>query len=190
MAKINLLPWRATLRKERAEEFFTLMGLCVALVVGLCVAVYFVNSLRIDHQETRNMLLTEGIKILDSKIEEIKKLNKEKKKLKERIKAIERLQGNRPLIVRFFDEMVTSLPEDVSFNSVTQKGNQVTITGIAQSNARVSSLMRKLDESEWLAEPKLDVIKAMTDDERRASSFTLRLKQVSGGAEQNEEDEE
>ncbi len=189
MAKINLLPWREALRKERAEEFFTVIGVCVMLVVGLCGSIYFVNSLRIAHQEARNQLLTDGITRLEAKIEEIKELNKEKKKLEERIGAIERLQGDRPLIVRFFDEMVTSLPDDVSFNSVVQKDKQFTISGVAQSNARVSSLLRKLDESEWLTDPELDVIEAQAGDERRASNFTLRFKQMTD-AQDGEEDQE
>ena len=110
--------------------------------------------------------------------QEIKRLEKEKQRLKARIDAIERLQGNRPLIVRLFDEMVTSLPEGVSIKSVKQSGKKITIAGVAQSNARVSSFMRKLEDSDWLGNPQLDVIQARDEQGHRLSNLTMRFNQV------------
>ncbi len=142
MARINLLPWREALRKERQQEFFATMGVFVAITLCLWGAVHFFNTQRIEYQQTRNQFLTVKIEFLDKRIAEIEALEKEKQRLKARIEAIEQLQGNRPLIVRLFDEMVTSLPDGVSIVSVKQTGKAITISGVAQSNARVSSFMR------------------------------------------------
>ncbi|MCH8845414.1 MAG: PilN domain-containing protein [Proteobacteria bacterium] len=189
MARINLLPWRETLRKERQQQFFATMGVFVVITVCIWGAVHFVNTQRIEYQEMRNQFLTTQIELLDLKIAEIERLEKEKQRLKARIEAIERLQGNRPLIVHLFDEMVTSLPEGVSIVSVQQKGKAITIKGIAQSNARVSSFMRKLEASAWLGDPQLEVIQAQDAQGQRLSNFTMRFNQVIPGASDNEEDD-
>lgn len=178
MAKINLLPWREELRKERQQTFYSTMGLFAVLTLCLWGAIHFVNTSRIDYQQVRNDFLNVEIVKLEKKIEEIKRLEKEKQRLKARIDAIERLQGNRPLIVHLFDEMVTSLPEGVSIKSVNQKGPAITISGVAQSNARVSSFMRKLKASKWLGNPQLDVIQAQNEQGQRVSNFTMRFNQV------------
>lgn len=189
MAKINLLPWREALRKELQQQFYVAMGGFVVLVLGICVAIHLANVQRITYQQSRNGLIESEIFKLDKKLEEIKLLDKEKQKLKARIESIERLQGNRPLIVRLFDEIVTSLPEGVSLTSITQKGPAITINGVAESNARVSSLMKKLDASEWLEKIVLDVIEAKDDSEKNAShfTFTLRFNQVILGEEGGDE---
>ena len=190
MAKINLLPWRDELRKELQQQFYATIG--AFIVITLCVwgAIHFINTQRIEYQQTRNQFLNEQIANLDKKIEEIKRLEKEKQRLKARIDAIEQLQGNRPLIVRLFDELVTSLPEGVSIVTVKQKGKAITISGVAQSNARVSSFMRKLEDSDWLGDPHLDVIQAKDDEGQRLSNFTMRFNQVIPKASgENEEDD-
>jgi len=103
------------------------------------------------------------------------------------MRAIEQLQTNRPLIVRFFDELVGSLPEGVSLLKVVQRGKNITIEGVAQSNARVSSFMRNLESSEWLNNPKLDIIQSQNESGLRVSNFTLRINQVIPKAEGEEE---
>jgi type IV pilus assembly protein PilN len=190
MARINLLPWREALRKEQQRDFGILMGLfaAVAGVIVLIAHMYFVNQ--IDFQETRNAYLDGEIKKLDQKIKEIKALEKEKQRLIARMRAIEELQRNRPLIVRFFDELVASLPEGVSIVKVTQKGKTITINGEAQSNARVSSFMRNLESSKWLAKPRLDIIQARDASGQRISAFTLKFTQVIPKAEGEEDEEE
>ena len=192
MAKINLLPWRDKLRKELQQQFYVTVG--TFIVITLCVwgAIHFINTQRIEYQQTRNQFLNDQIAHLDKKIKEIERLEKEKERLKARIEAIERLQGNRPLIVRLFDEMVTSLPDGVSIVTVKQAGKKITISGVAQSNARVSSFMRKLEASDWLSNPQLDVIQAKDEQGQRLSNFTMRFNQVipkAPGEEEEEEDE-
>ena len=190
MAKINLLPWREARRKELQQQFYATVGMFVVLTLCVWGTVHFYNTQRIDYQQSRNNILDTEIVKLDKKIERIKRLEKEKQRLKARIEAIEQLQGNRPLIVRLFDEMVTSLPEGVSLVSVTQKGKAVTINGVAQSNARVSSFMRKLEESDWLEDPQLQIIEAKDDQGQRVSNFTMRFNQVIPGTSEDGEEED
>jgi len=190
MAKINLLPWRDELRKELQKQFFTTVGAFVVLTLCTWGAIHFINTQRIEYQQTRNQFLNEQITHLDKKIKEIERLEKEKQRLKARIDAIEQLQGNRPLIVRLFDELVTSLPEGVSIVTVKQAGKAITISGVAQSNARVSSFMRKLESSDWLTDPQLDVIQAKDEEGQRLSNFTMRFNQVIPKAPGAEEEED
>ena len=190
MAKINLLPWRDELRKELQKQFFTTVGAFVVLTLCAWGAIHFINTQRIEYQQTRNQFLNEQIAHLDKKIMEIERLEKEKQRLKARIDAIEQLQGNRPLIVRLFDELVTNLPDGVSIVNVKQVGKAITISGVAQSNARVSSFMRKLESSEWLTDPQLDVIQAKDEEGQRLSNFTMRFNQDIKKAPGEEEEED
>lgn len=179
MTKINLLPWREALRKEKQQEFFVMLGICAAFAVVVWGAIHFYYNQKIDYQtNVRNKYLVDETVKLDKKIKEIQDLEKEKQRLLDRMRAIEQLQGNRPLIVRFFDELINDLPDGVSIKSITQSNQNITITGEAQSNARVSSFMRNLDASKWLTDPQLDIIQATTASGVRVSSFTLRFKQV------------
>lgn len=185
MTTINLLPWREALRKEKNQEFFVMLGICAALAVVVWGAVHFYYNQKIDYQTNyRNKYLVDQTALLDKKIKEIQNLEREKQRLLDRMRAIEQLQGNRPLIVRFFDELIKDLPDGVSIKTIAQQNQNITITGEAQSNARVSSFMRNLDASKWLTDPKLDIIQATNASGVRVSSFTLRFKQVipkSGG---------
>ena len=187
MAKINLLPWREAQRKEKQQEFFAILGVGAAIAAVVVIVVHIYFSQRIEAQQTRNGYLEDQIGLLDKKIEEIKQLESEKEKLLARMRAIEQLQGNRPLIVRFFDELVRSLPEGVSVSNISQAGQAITIDGEAQSNARVSSFMRKLESSEWLQAPELDIIQVKDASEVRISSFKMRFKQVIPKADEEEE---
>lgn len=188
MARINLLPWREERRKQQQIEFFAILGVAAAITLLIWGAVHFYYTQRIDYQNMRNQFLETQIARLDEKIKEIEDLEREKERLLARMRAIEQLQTNRPLIVRLFDELVNNLPEGVSVTKVDQQGKNITINGVAQSNARVSSFMRNLESSEWLESPKLDIIQAETAEGLRISNFTLRFNQVVPQAE-GEEDE-
>lgn len=187
MARINLLPWRDELRKEQQKEFGVRIGgfVIAAAAIVFVFHIYFVN--RIEYQEQRNQFLTTKIADLDKKIQEIEQLEKDKQRLIDRIRAIEGLQSNRPLIVRFFDELITSLPEGVSITKIVQQGDSITINGEAQSNARVSSFMRNLESSKWLKDPNLDIIQSKDTSGTRIASFTLSFKQVIPKAEGEED---
>jgi len=178
MSKINLLPWREAERKEKQQEFLGLLGIFVVIAAVVIGVWHFYNVSEIEYQQGRNRLIEKETAQLDEKIKEIQNLEKEKQRLLDRMRAIEQLQSNRPLIVRFFDELVKNLPDGVSVTSITQDGTKITINGEAQSNARVSSFMRNLESSQWLTKPELDIIQARTAAGLRISSFTLRFQQV------------
>lgn len=179
MAKINLLPWRETLRKERQKEFMTLLGFGAAIAVVLVLLTHFQINNMINGQERRNQFLTNEIKILDEKIKEIKKLDSTRQALLERMEVIQNLQATRPEIVHLFDELVTTLPDGVHLTKLEQKGVKITIGGRAESNARVSSYMRNIEGSEWIDKPALDIIATELANGLRISEFSLRAEHAS-----------
>ena len=194
MAKINLLPWREERRKELLNEFLIMLGL-VALFAALTIGIiHFYHSQLIERQNTRIGYIDKRIKEVDKKITEIKELEKQKESLLSRMRAIESLQRDRPLIVHLFDELVRSLPEGLSIVNLKQQGPKITITGEAQSNARVSSFMRKIERSEWIKDAKLKVIKESVKGKdsttKTVNEFMLTFEQVMPSVDKEEGDEE
>jgi type IV pilus assembly protein PilN len=137
----------------------------------------------IKAQNQRNSFLKKEIAKVERQIMEIENLDKTRQKLEDRIKVIQELQSSRPQIVHLFDDVVTVLPDGVYLSSLTQKGNSVTFQGQAQSNARVSSMMRNIDDSEWLNRPKLDYIESKEKTGTGYSHFKLTAKQVAQSGE-------
>ena len=159
MARINLLPWREWERERRKKQFLgNLAGVFVLGVVLVLGAGLFLDG-RIDNQKQRNAFLEREIAVLDQKIAEIRDLQKTREELLARIRVILELQGNRPVIVRVFDELVRTLAPGVHFRSLKMQGSLLTLDGSAESNNRISSLMRNLDASDWFAQPNLKSIK-------------------------------
>lgn len=179
MARINLLPWRAALRKQRKLEFLSALGVVAVLAVVVWFGIHLFYTDHLEYQNGRNAYIQAETAKLDAQIREIQELEKEKQRLIARMKAIESLQSSRPLIVRIFDEIVNTLPEGVYLTAVTQTGDSLQITGVAESNARVSSLMRNIEKSAWLTTPKLQIIESADNSGRRIARFTLTLKQAS-----------
>jgi len=173
--RINLLPHREERRKRARQHFLATAVLTV--VVGLVIvgAVHLYFAERISVQDGRNKFLKDEIAKLDKQIAEIRKLKDEITALLERKKIIETLQTDRAQTVHLLDELVRQMPEGVYLSAVTQKGLNVKLEGYAQSNARVSTLMRNIEASPWLENPKLVEIKASTVDKRRVSQFELDL---------------
>ena len=160
MANINLLPWREKKREQAKRDFIAYLA-ATAVVAGLILlGGHFYVQNEIDNQNARNAYLTEQIAVLDGKIAEIRDLQAQKRALTERMTVIQDLQGRRPVIVRLFDELVRTLPEGVFYNTVTRTGDIIALNGVADSNNRVSTLMRYLDDSEWFADPNLRQITA------------------------------
>jgi type IV pilus assembly protein PilN len=178
MANINLLPWREERRRERIRQFFITLGLASGLVVGIMVLAHWFMGQSIEYQQLRNKSLENQIAALDQRIAEIRELEKERQHLLDRIRGIEMLQTSRPIIVHLFDELVTTLPEGVFLTEISQQGDAISIKGIAQSNARVSSFMRNIEASPWFKAPQLDVVETTSKDGRRLSDFTLKVQQV------------
>lgn len=176
MAQINLLPWREERRQELKKAFLSTVALVLALGAGIVlVADRIVNS-QIENQIARNEYLKENIAELDQQVAEIRDLQKRRNQLLDRMKVIQELQGNRPIIVRVLDQMVRTVPDGVFYTSMTTKGKKIYINGIAESNNRVSSLMRRLDASDWLAHPILDKVEAASEYGSQAAKFNMTVK--------------
>lgn len=160
MPRINLLPWRMELRQRQKQEFMIMLGMAaaVSVLIGMLVFLGFVQV--INQQKVRNGYLEAEIAKLDKKIAEIRELTKKRDEFLARIRAIEALQTQRPLNVRLFDELVKAVPEGLSLTSLSLSSNNLVLDGVAQSNARVSALMRNLEASDWLESPRLNVIQA------------------------------
>lgn len=176
MARINLLPWRQELRKERQNQFLMVIGLVVAGALFLLYMVngYFTDS--IDDQNQRNSFIAAESQVLDTKIKEIKELRETRKMLIERMELIQALQGNRPIIVRVFDEMARAAPDGLYFTDVLIRGTQVNVKGVAQSNSRVSALMRNFDQSDWFSNPALVRVNSKSDKEKEFEVTLVRDK--------------
>ena len=187
MANINLLPWRDWRRKRRQKEFIATAALSVlgaALVVYLVYAAY---GKVISNQEARNQRITDEIATLDGQIKEIKSLRDNREQLLSRMRVIQELQGNRPIIVRVFDEMARTLANGVFFKSAKMEGDLLTVTGSAEANNRVSALMRNIDGSAWFVDPNLKGIKENPEFGPQASDFELSFKRVNPRAPSEEE---
>lgn len=183
MPHINLLPWRDELRQQRNKEFGFTAAIGVVVMAAVVAVVHLHFKSRIMHQNDRNGFLEANIAILDKRIKEIQQLDDEKERLLARMQIIQRLQSSRPEVVHLFDELVQTLPEGVYFTRIQQKGRVLNIHGVAQSNARVSSLMRQLDSSDWLENPTLLQITARVSEAGnkqqgvRMSNFQLNVSQ-------------
>lgn len=176
MARINLLPWRDWERERKKKEFLgNLAGVLVMGAVLVLLGGWYLDG-RVETQQQRNGYLDNQIADLDRKIEEIQALQKTRDELLARMRVIQELQGNRPVIVRVFDELVRTLAKGVHFRDLAMAGTRLTIDGVAESNNRISSLMRNLDNSDWFASPNLKTIKedpANVNYGSQASTFNL-----------------
>jgi type IV pilus assembly protein PilN len=173
MANINLLPWREERRQELKQAFLVVLGVVAGIAAVLVVLVHLGVNSSIEQQNSRNNYLQKNISELDQQVKEIQELEKKKQELLDRMKVIQELQGNRPIIVRIFDEMVRSLPDGVFYKKLERKADVIQLEGIAESNNRISSLMRRVNKSEWFAGPNLNAVKAAPNFGEQASDFSL-----------------
>jgi type IV pilus assembly protein PilN len=182
MPKINLLPWRDEMRTLRRNQFYISLGVAAGVAaVGLLISNFVFDGI-VDHQGGRNARIKEEIAILDLRIEEIIDLEDKKDRLLARMEIIEELQRSRPGIVHVFEEMAKTLPEGVYLTAIKQTGPKVEIVGAAESNTRVSALMRNIDSSDWFKNPDLEVVEVKAqrgDADRRASVFVVHAVQSS-----------
>lgn len=188
MAGINLLPWRDAARKKSQQQFVMSVVAAVALGVAFVGTGYTYMENRISYQESRNAHIDKEIKLLDIALEEIKTLDANRKALLDRIAVIERLQSTRPGIVHLFDEMVNALPKGLYLTKLSQSKNKIKLEGKAESSARVSSYMNRLNASPWLSSSDLNTIKvASKNNNNRLRYFSLNVTQLlkSGGDEED-----
>lgn len=179
MARINLLPWREQLREERKQRFLVALAGVLALSAGLVFLGDQYLSGAIEQQNARNEFVRKEIAVLDTRIKEISELKTRRQQLLERMKIIQDLQGNRPIIGRVFDQLVRTLPDGVYFTGLKMTGKSIAIVGASESNNRVSNLMRNLDSSDWLESPNLTEVKAVTAGAvDQANVFQLTVQQT------------
>ena len=182
MILINLLPHREAARKRRREAFYASLGLS-AVVGGLIAGgVFLWYAAQISNQQTKNAVLAQEIKVLEGQIKEISTLQQEIAALKARQQAVEDLQADRNMPVHLLNELVRQLPDGVYVTSVKQENQVISIAGMAQSNERVSELLRNLASgSPYLTRPELvEIIAANVNlaprEQRRVSSFNMRVR--------------
>lgn len=157
--RINLLPHREQKRVARQRQFVSLAVMLAILALGVVGLVHFVLATQIEAQNSRNALLKTEIAKLDEQIKEIDKLREQIAQVLARKQVVETLQANRNDAVHVIDQLVRQLPDGIYLRSVKQSGQKITLVGFAQSNARVSTLMRNIDSSPWLGSPELVEIK-------------------------------
>jgi type IV pilus assembly protein PilN len=180
MILINLLPHREAARKRQKEQFLTQLGLSARLGGVICGAVFVWYQGQIAAQQDRNTFLKTEITRLDSEIKDIATLQAQIASLRARQTAVEDLQSDRNLPVHLLDELVTQLPDGIYLTSMKQEGQNVLLTGVAQSQERVSELLRNLsNQSVWLSKPQLVEIVASSvgsagREQKRVSNFTMR----------------
>ncbi len=178
MVRINLLPHRAEKRAQRRRDFYALIALAFGAAVVVVIAVAFVINGYIGVQNDRNAFIKSENAKLDEQIKEIASLKQDLDALKARQQAVENLQGDRNLPVHLLDELVKRVPEGVYLQSLKQDNLRVTLTGFAQSNERVSELLRNVGNSQWISAPELVEIRAVTQggrDGKRLFQFTMNV---------------
>ena len=181
MILINLLPHREAARKRRRDAFYVTLGSAALLGGVLAGAVYLWYQAQISTQQGKNTFLQSENKRLDTQIKDIATLQAEIASLRARQQAVENLQADRNLPVHLLNELVKQLPDGVYIASMRQENQNVTLQGVAQSNERVSELLRNLaNNSPWLTRPELVEIVASNvaltqRDQRRVANFTMRV---------------
>jgi len=178
MIRINLLPHRELARAARRRQFNILLGIAAAAGVVIVVLGHIWIAAQQSAQEERNAFLTQEIAKLDIQIGEIQKIREHIQALIERKQVVEVLQSNRTEVVHLFDQMIRLLPDGLYLNSIKQTGDVITISGYTQSSARVSTLMRSLNDSPWFDSSTLIEIKAATVNNLRANQFILTVRQA------------
>ncbi|MEK6592194.1 MAG: PilN domain-containing protein [Pseudomonadota bacterium] len=162
-------------RKQQQQHYFIMLGGVVAIGVAIWFLAHTYLANRLDGQNARNAYLQSEIAKLDKQIEEIKRLQEQIASLLARKQVVETLQGNRAEVVHLLDQLVRQLPDGMYLKSIKQVGSRVTINGYTQSQARVSTLMRSLESSQYLANPALIEIKAVSQGASRINEFILNV---------------
>ncbi|MBK1619679.1 pilus assembly protein PilN [Lamprobacter modestohalophilus] len=177
MARINLLPWREQERRRRQRDLvlIAVAALGSVLLIGVLLKVQF--DAMTDAQRARNLYLEGQITVLNRRIREINELEKQKADLLARMGVIQELQESRPEIVHLLDRLVDAVPVGVFLTRLQQEGARITIEGRAQSNARVSALMRNIESSAWIGKPELLLIENKDETGTGFSHFRLRFEQ-------------
>jgi type IV pilus assembly protein PilN len=175
MTRINLLPWREELRLEKKKEFLGTLFLSLILACAIGVAWVFHVDSKIETQENRNKLLEDGITVLNAELKEIRELKQKRQQWLARMDVIQSLQSNRTEIVKIFDAFAKAVPDGIFFSSMTFKNDKISLMGYAESNNRISSLMRSLDDSVQFRNANLQKIEANQQLGDQGYRFELKV---------------
>ena len=181
MARVNLLPWREERRKARQTQFNILAGAVGGAGVFTVFLLYVGMNTAISIQNQRNQYLTDQIALEDHQIEKIKGLQDTKQALLARMQIIEQLQSSRPIVVHLFDQLVKTLPPGVYLTNVNESGDDLTLDGIAESSARISTYLRNIDASPYMGSPNLTVVQKDTA-KSGSQRFTITAKVIDKAA--------
>ena len=186
MAQINLLPWRDERRAELKKEFLAVLSAVSIFAVLILFIIDLVVGGQIQNQNNRNTHLNKNIQQLNEQVQEIRDMQRTRTQLLDRMKVIQELQGNRPIIVRILDQLVRTVPDGVFYTSLRATNQTIFINGIAESNNRVSSLMRRLNASDWFTDPNLEGVRAEPNFGEQATTFnmTVQLQLPTAGEEE------
>ena len=181
MILINLLPHREAARKRRRDAFYATLGVSALMGGVIAGGIYLWYAAQISNQQSKNQVLQTEIKRLDGQIKDIAALQEEIAALRARQQAVEDLQADRNMPVHLLNELVRQLPDGVYISSVKQENQVVTLQGVAQSNERVSELLRNLgNNSPWLTKPELiEIIAgniALGKEQRRVANFQMKIR--------------
>jgi type IV pilus assembly protein PilN len=174
-ARINLLPHREMRRKQQQQHFFVMLGVVVAMGAAIWFGVHTYLDGVLSNQEARNKYLEEEIVKIDKEIAEINKLKEQIAALLKRKQVVETLQSNRAEVVHLLDQLVRQLPDGMYLKSIKQSGTKVAISGFTQSQARVSTLMRNLESSQYLQNATLVEIKSVSVGGQRLNEFIMNI---------------
>lgn len=175
MAKINLLPWRENLRKQRQNTFLITLGAAVLVALGVVGLGNHLMNIQISGQDARNQFLRAEIAKLDRNIQRIEQLDTVREQLLARKEVIERLQSNRTAMVHLFNELARTLPEGVTLNSVRQNQDRLTIIGTSESETRVSEYLRNIERAEWMGDPRLRIVERSPSGDRPGQPYRFEL---------------
>jgi type IV pilus assembly protein PilN len=173
--RVNLLPHRQIKRAQQQKTLLAFLAFVALAGLATVVLGHFIIAGMKDNQDRRNAFLKDEIAKLDVQIKEIAELKKKTEDLVERKNVVESLQSNRAELVHLFDEIARRLPDGVYLKSLKQTGGTVSLLGYAQSSARVSTLMRNLDDSDWFSAPRLIEVKSASQAGLRVHEFTLEV---------------
>jgi type IV pilus assembly protein PilN len=175
MMRINLLPHREIRRNQQQKQFFASLAFVAIIGAVIAYAVYYFLDEEHANQVSRNKYLSEEIAKVDKDIAEINRLKEQTAALLARKQVVETLQANRAETVHLLDQLVRQLPDGMYLRAVKQQGTKVTINGVTQSQARVSTLMRNFESSQKLGNPSLVEIKSASQGATRTNDFTMNV---------------
>lgn len=179
MTNINLLPWREELRKQETRQFAIYLVAALVTVILLCILVHVTYSRILAGELRANNYLRSELTVLDQQIQEVREIKEKKAELISRMEVVQQLQTNRTEIVHMFNEFVRTVPNGVYITSIDKEGKDITITGKAESNTRVSDFMKNIEKSNAFMDPRLTEIKTGEKDNPDARIFELKMQRES-----------